>query len=136
MEILILIAIGWGVYMWLFRDTSEPQPPESESQSNDRTPESTSTTYRRQAADRSASRVPRTADKVTSETIIKRAIERNRDVSFRYVDQNGEITTRTVKPLRLEKRHEKKILCLVALCHLRKAERSFVVWRMRHVKAL
>ena len=72
--------------------------------------------------------------KDTNETLIQRALSAKKVVTFSYVDQEGEVTYRTVEPIRLEKRHANQILCLIAYCHLRGAERTFVLHRMRNLK--
>jgi predicted DNA-binding transcriptional regulator YafY len=68
------------------------------------------------------------------ERAIVDAVKTGATLHFRYTDQDGVITTRSVKPLNLERRHETKVLCLVAHCHLRNDERTFVVSKIENLQ--
>jgi|LauGreDrversion4_2_1035121.scaffolds.fasta_scaffold1275272_1 predicted DNA-binding transcriptional regulator YafY len=85
----------------------------------------------RPVASRATSNLSSGADSVAA--LIQRAINAEKALAFRYIDQDGEITHRTVTPNYLEHRHENNVLCLVAYCHLRGASRTFVVRRMQKV---
>jgi predicted DNA-binding transcriptional regulator YafY len=133
MEFLVLIGIAWLVFAWLKKkDTdsaanpvrvdhersnlnSEPSKPDAQIQN--RTFVSSSSHPNREP----------------TAALIQRAIDSKKALKFRYVDQNGAITQRTVTPNHLESRHDSETLCLVAHCHLRGASRTFVVRRIRHV---
>jgi predicted DNA-binding transcriptional regulator YafY len=137
MEILILAAIGWGIYFWVTRGASKRQPPSTIRPPRTRSVDSvyTQKQYQPRTSSKRISRV-RKPPKTSVETIIEYALDRKQALSFQYVDHNGELTVRTVRPLRLERRHENQILCLVAHCNLRKAERNFVVSRMQRLAVL
>ena len=137
MEILILIAIGYGIYLWVTRDTSTrhsqsaTRPPPTRSVNSSYTQKK----YQPHSTHKATTRA-RTSTKSSGETIIEYALAHKQTLSFQYIDQNGVVTVRTVRPLRLERRHENQILCLVAHCNLRKAERNFVVSRMQRLTVL
>ncbi len=133
MEFLVLIGIAWLVFAWLKKKdansaanparvdhersnlSSEPSKPDAQIQN--RTFVSSSSHPNRE----------------TNAALIQRAIDSKKALKFRYVDQDGAITQRTVTPNYLESRHDSETLCLVAYCHLRGASRTFVVRRMQQV---
>jgi predicted DNA-binding transcriptional regulator YafY len=120
MEFLVIVGLVWFVYSLLnSNDTSKPENPNRGSSYGQR-PQST--------GGYSAGK-----SEESREDAIRRAIASGRQLTFRYVDQQGEITNRTVSPRYLETRHEKDILMLKAYCHLRNEDRSFVVRRMSDV---
>ncbi len=64
--------------------------------------------------------------------LIQRAIESQRPLDIEYYTEGrGELTRRTVEPLRLERRHDAPYL--VAFCRLRRDERLFRVDRIKAV---
>jgi predicted DNA-binding transcriptional regulator YafY len=130
MEFLILIGIIWAFYAWL-----NSGPNETKERANS---ESKIDKYSLGSQTSSRARINRTNVNGKDEStrlIIVNAIEASQDLSFNYIDQEGELTARTVTPEYLETRHEDKILCLIAHCHLRDANRTFVIQRMSNLSA-
>lgn len=129
MELFLLVGLGVIIWLWLTRDSN------SKSSSSGK---STSTV--KQGGAGSAEGISSFDNakvghrREARESLIERAIREGAQVRFRYVDQDGEITTRAVTPIYLERRHDSKILCLTAFCHLRAANRTFVVHRMQDLE--
>ncbi len=129
MELLLLVGLGVMLWLWLTRDSNNKPSSSGKSASTieqgrarsaegENSFDNTKFGHRREAR----------------ESLIERAIREGAQVRFRYVDQDGEITTRAVTPIYLERRHDSKILCLTAFCHLRAANRTFVVHRMQDLE--
>ena len=127
MEFLIFIGIAWILISWLNRDSSEPK-------STDKGAEHETNPKSRSSSDRERSNSKSKFDKEPNSIIIQRAIDSKKNLKFRYIDQEGEISHRNVSPINFETRHENQILCLVAYCHLRGAVRTFVVRRMQKIE--
>lgn len=117
MELLILIVIALGAYLF-FKE--RPQSSSGSAQNSSRS-----------SATRTSSRA---AVKDYKQKIIDEAIANSLTIFFRYTDQDGVITSRSVTPHHLERRHEGQILCLVAHCHLRNDVRTFVVAKMESIR--
>lgn len=124
MEIIALIGIIWVLYAWIRKD-SNPDRTRGPARSDGTLPP-VSDVHKRTRVDSP----PRQA-RGANAALIKKAIDQSKSLRFSYVDQDGEITHRTVIPNYLEHRHD--VLCLVAYCHLRNANRTFVVRRMQHL---
>ena len=126
MEIIFIIGVVWLLYVWFKNDSNAER--KSGPDRSEPPPKKIADTQSRSggAPVTGASRTPNAA-------LIQQAIDQNKTLKFRYIDQDGEITHRTVTPDYLERRHD--VLCLVAHCHLRNAERTFVVRKMQHVTA-
>ena len=125
MEILILIGFGWLIYIFFIKSSNQGSSINSQ---NDIAKASYSST-RHKSSRRSNSRY----EKESNAVLIQRAIDSGCLLKFRYVDQDGEITERTVTPLYIERRHDAQVQCLVAHCHLRGASRTFVIRRMQNI---
>ena len=125
MEILILVGVGYLVYI-LFNKNSNQQ---SSSQHQNDNANTTFSSTRRQ----SSRKTNYSYEQDSNIILIQRAINSKRSLKFRYVDQDGEITERTVTPEYMERRHDAQVQCLVAHCHLREASRTFVIRRMQDV---
>jgi predicted DNA-binding transcriptional regulator YafY len=123
MEIIVFLGVVWLLYA-LFTSGSKDSGavPRDDRRLQQRA---------RPLASRAPSDFSSGAD--SSATLIQRAIDAEKALVFRYIDQDGEVTHRTVTPNYLEHRHENNVLCLVAYCHLRGASRTFVVRRMRNL---
>ena len=117
MELLILIVVAFGAYLFL---KDKPRSSSGSAQSSYRSP-----------SGRTSSRA---AVKDYKQKVIDEAIDYSLTISFRYTDQDGVITSRSVTPQYLERRHEGQILCLVAHCHLRNDTRTFVVAKMENIR--
>ncbi len=133
MEFVILIGIAWLVYLWLKKnDTNGAIDPAR--LHHDRTNQNLNPSKldiavtHRKFADSSSGR-----SRESTTELIQRAIDSKKSLRFKYIDQDGAITHRTVTPNYLESRHDSETLCLIAYCHLRGASRTFVVRRMRQV---
>ena len=127
MEFLFVAGVIWALYAWATRDSDvTPKPTRRQSDQSTIFPDSRSRT-------KSSSVRSEANDGESSLQLIRRAIETDRKLNFQYIDQDGEISERTVTPNYFERRHEAQILCLIAHCHLRNASRTFVVRRMRKV---
>jgi predicted DNA-binding transcriptional regulator YafY len=129
MEFTLIIGFGAIIWLWLSRNSlNKPSASEKSdstieqgrvgSAEGENSSDNTKVGHRREAR----------------ESLIESAIREGVRVRFRYLDQDGEITTRTVTPIYLERRHDSKILCLTAFCHLRAANRTFVVHRMQDLE--
>lgn len=125
MEILILIGAGWLVYIFFIKNSNQ----DSNTQRQNNTVRTTYISDRRQSSEKSNSNY----EKESNAVLIQRAIDSGRLLRFRYVDQDGEITDRTVTPEYIERRHEVQVQCLIAHCHLRGASRTFVIRRMQNI---
>ena len=126
MEILILIGVGWLVYIFFLKNSNQDS-------SSHRQPDHAKASYsssRHQSSRKSNS----SYQKESNAVLIQRAIDSGRSLRFRYIDQDGEITERTVTPEYMERRHDAQIQCLVAHCHLRMASRTFVIRRMQNIR--
>ena len=127
MEIIIFLGVIWGIYAWFKSGSDESEKPISrraipaKSYPGEKNPTRSS----RGDSDLEHSE--------SSLLLIRRAIEKECNLSFQYIDQDGEITVRIVTPQHIERRHEAGILCLVAHCHLRNSIRTFVIHRMNKV---
>lgn len=126
MEIVVIIGIIWIIYVWLSSNSSKSSMRENQT-SGDKQGSRTS------SLSASGGSLDFDNHKDSDSALIRRAIETNRALIFRYTDQNGDVTYRTVTPSHLERRHSSQILCLVAYCHLREANRTFVVRKMQNV---
>jgi hypothetical protein len=125
MEIIILIGIGWFLYYLLKKNSNQD--------SNIRDPNITVYTSINSTRRRSSRNTNTHGEKESNAKLIRRAIDSGSDLTFRYIDQDGEITVRTVTPEYMERRHENEVLCLVAHCHLRGASRTFVIRKMQNI---
>ena len=125
MEILILIGVGWLIYIFLFKNSNQ----DSSSNNQNDIAKTSYSSARQKSSRRSNSRY----EKESTAVLIQRAIDSGHFLRFRYVDQDGEITERTVTPEYIERRHDSQIQCLVAYCHLRGASRTFVIRRMQNI---
>ena len=125
MEILILIGVGWLVYIFFIKNSNQ-------SASSQHLNDIAKTSYS-SARQKSSQRSNSGYVKEPNIVLIQRAIDSGRSLKFRYVDQDGEITKRTVTPKYIERRHDAQIQCLVAHCHLRDASRTFVIRRMQNI---
>ena len=117
MELLILIVVALGAYLF-FKEKSQPSSGSAQSSS-------------RPAGSRTSSRA---AIKDYKQKMIDEAVDNSLTIFFRYTDQDGVITSRSVTPHYLERRHEGQVLCLVAHCHLRNDMRTFVVAKMENIR--
>ena len=129
MELLILIGVVWVIWAWTQRDSSTSS---SSTPPRHHISKSNGTGQRQPLSEVSSHRSA--VNEESSVELIESAIQSTRLLHFRYVDQEGEVSERTVTPYYLERRHEAQVLCLVAHCHLRNAERTFVVHRMRRLR--
>lgn len=71
-----------------------------------------------------------------NEEIISDALSNKKSIHFNYEDRNKVRTSRTVIPNRLFTYYfddDGEMLCLEAFCHLRKANRTFALFRMSSV---
>ncbi len=71
-----------------------------------------------------------------NEEIINTALRDKKTIHFNYEDRNKVRTTRTVNPNRLFTYYfddDGEMLCLEAFCHLRKANRTFALFRMSSI---
>lgn len=71
-----------------------------------------------------------------NEEIISDALSNKKSIHFNYEDRNKVRTSRTVIPKRLFTYYfddDGEMLCLEAFCHLRKANRTFALFRMSSV---
>ena len=125
MEILILVGIVWVVYVWANKGSGSQDKPL-------KPPPAVAPNYRPESATNTRSN-GRSRNDESNTQLVERAIRSGVKVRFRYIDQQGELTERSVTPLYLERRHAPGVLCLVAHCHLRGAQRTFVVSRMQRV---
>jgi len=116
-ELLILIGLAFGAY-FLFTGKQGSSSKSVRAHS-------------RSSSQRSHSR-PTTKD--FKQKVIDEAIANSEVILFRYTDQDGVITSRSVSPQYLERRHEGQILCLVGHCHLRNDIRTFVVSKMESIR--
>lgn len=126
MEILILIGAGWLIYIFFIKNSNQSS---SSQHQNDITKNSYSSSRHKSSRKSNASN-----EKESNVVLIQRAIDSGSSLKFRYVDQDGEITERTVSPEYIERRHDAQVQCLVAHCHLRGAGRTFVIRRMQNVR--
>jgi hypothetical protein len=135
MEFLFLIAIVYLIYLWANSKETKPLSPQNSDQTK---------TTNKIGSVQLSSNTPNSVyqgspsevaqeKKETSVSMIESAIKDGRMLKFEYTDPMGEITNRTVTPYTLERRHDKKILCLTAYCHLRGDPRTFVIWRMKRI---
>ena len=99
MEFLIFIGIAWILIAWLNRDSSEPK-------STDKGAEHETNPKSRSSSDRERSNSKSTFDKEPNSIMIQRAIDSKKNLKFRYIDQEGEISYRNVSPINFETRHE------------------------------
>jgi predicted DNA-binding transcriptional regulator YafY len=125
MEILILIGAGWLFYIFFIKNSNQ----DSSTQRQNDTVNKTYSRGRRQSSEKPNSNY----EKEPNAVLIQRAIDSGRFLRFRYVDQDGEITDRTVTPEYIERRHDAQVQCLVSHCHLRGASRIFVIRRMQNI---
>jgi predicted DNA-binding transcriptional regulator YafY len=126
MEILILIGVGWLVYIFFLKNSNQG----SSSQNLNDIAKTSYSSDRQKSSRKSNS----SYEKEPNAVLIQRAIDSGRPLKFRYVDQDGEITERTVTPEHIERRHDAQVQCLVAHCHLRDASRTFVIRRMQNIR--
>lgn len=121
MEVIIIIGVAWLLIHLASkkgaRKLSQP-----------------SSSYAAESENYSSPRRDEYRPKSKRERAIVDAVKTGATLHFRYTDQDGVITTRSVKPLHLERRHETKVLCLVAHCHLRNDERTFVVSKIEELE--
>ena len=125
MEILIFIGVGWLVYIFFIKNSNQSA---SSQNLND-----IAKTFYSSARQKSSQRSNSGYVKEPNIVLIQQAIDSGRSLKFRYVDQDDEITKRTVTPKYIEQRHDAQIQCLVAHCHLRDASRTFVIRRMQNI---
>jgi hypothetical protein len=64
--------------------------------------------------------------------IISKALAGGKRVTFDYTNKSGEHSLRTIKPLSWKR--YKRERCVYGYCYLRKAERTFALSRMSHVR--
>lgn len=118
MELLVILALAAVIY-YLANSGSDSGAPSTRP---------TTTKIQKNVRGSTARKPSYTADPKIS--TLSAALQSSKTIRIRYTDQNGEISTRTVKPLYLEERHDDRILCLVAHCYLRDDTRTFVVSRI------
>ncbi len=70
-------------------------------------------------------------EKSPNETIIKDAIENDWKLAIHYRDRNRNHTSRVISPLELDRNSYDDIVRIKAHCHLRDAERTFLLGRIR-----
>lgn len=73
----------------------------------------------------------------TNKDILLEAISANRNVSFRYVDKNDQVTSREVTPRKVfwyEFGEEGRMECLDAHCLLRNESRTFALFRISNLR--
>jgi len=135
MELLILIAIVFLIYLWINRNDSSTRLPTNSdlSKNTNKTGSIQISAGAPNAVYEDSQPKLRQEKKDTTLSIINAAIENGKMLKFEYTDPEGEITNRTVTPITLERRHNRQIYCLNAYCHLRKDARTFVVWRMKRL---
>ena len=126
MEILVLIGVGWLIYIFFIKNSDQSS---SGQHQNDIWKSSYSSTRYK-----SSRKLNSSYEKESNVVLIQQAIDSGSLLKFRYVDQDGEITERTVRPEYIERRHDAQVQCLVAHCHLRGASRTFVIRRMQNVR--
>jgi len=129
MELIFLIGIGWLVFSLMNRESSKQSPPREKSREISQQPQSVS---QKPTSFKTSGRLKNLNE--SKEKIIARALEAKKRLVFRYIDQDGQITQRTVTPISLERRHEGQVLCLTAWCHLRDDRRTFVVHRIQNIR--
>jgi len=121
MEVIIIIGVAWLlIHLASKKGASKLSQPSSG--------------YAEKSENYSSPRRDEYRPKSKRERTIVDALKTGATLHFRYTDQDGVITTRSVKPLNLERRHETKVLCLVAYCHLRNDERTFVVSKIEKLE--
>lgn len=125
MEILILIGAGWLIYIFFIKNSNQGSSSQHQNE--------ISKTSDSSAPNKSSRKSNSSYEKESNAVQIQRAIDSGRSLKFRYVDQDGEITERTVTPKYMERRHDAQVQCLVAHCHLRGASRTFVMRRMQNI---
>jgi len=135
MEFLFLIAIVYLIHLWLNSKEKKPLSPQASDQTK-----TTNKTGSIQLSSKTPNSIYQGSPsesaqekKETSVSMIESAIKNGKMLKFKYTDPMGEITNRTVTPYTLERRHDKKFLCLNAYCHLRGDSRTFVIWRMKRI---
>lgn len=121
MEVIIIIGVAWlFIHLASKKGASKLSQPSS--------------SHAGETRDYSSPRRDEYRPQSKRERAIVDAVKTGATLHFRYTDQDGVITTRSVKPLNLERRHETKVLCLVAHCHLRNDERTFVVSKIENLQ--
>lgn len=132
MELVILIVVGIAVYFFLIRDGGDRAVSKPSSQKVK--PYKTS----RQSGHRS--KEYETPLVLANKRLIEQSIIEGKRLRFEYIDKHGEMTTRSVSPHEIfdynfndGKGH---MMCLSAHCHLRGADRTFALFRMRRVEIL
>lgn len=126
MEAFIFIVFGWLVYILFFKNTNQGTSSQGQNDSvNNNYGSNQRQSFRKQNI---------SYEKEANTVLIQRAIDSGRLLKFRYIDQDGEVTERTVRPEFLERRHDAQIQCLVAHCYLRGASRTFVIRRMKSIR--
>ena len=128
MEFLIFLGVVWALYSWL-----KPSPIRGKERVRGISDHKAASYSSRDKSHLRKYGVEITSKDESISRMINDAIEAGEDLSFEYIDQEGELTNRTVSPSYLERRHEDQILCMVAHCHLRNATRTFVIRRMKNV---
>lgn len=127
MEILFFLGVIWAVYAWINRSSNESEKPLGRSANQAKSYSDENNPARSSRGDSDLEHGE------SSLSLIRRAIEKGCNLSFQYIDQDGEITVRIVTPHHIERRHGAGILCLIAYCYLRNSNRTFVIHRMNKV---
>ena len=129
MELLFLLALAWFFYA-LFKKNSNSETPSNKVNSKKYIEEKASYASSKSQGNRYSEHE---IDRESNEELIQHAINSKCDIKFKYVDQDGEITHRSVTPQYIEIRHDNQILCLIGYCHLRNAMRTFIVRKMQKI---
>lgn len=138
---MILVFFIFLILIWVLIDSfSSPkiQPKETYRVRNNKTP--IRKTYSQKKVKLKSSPNKRTYNESKAKTnkdILLEAISANRNVSFRYVDKNNQITSREVTPRKLfwyEFGEEGRMECLDAHCLLRNESRTFALFRISNLR--
>ena len=126
----ILLIIASLLYIWLFDFTPKPTPKP--------TPTPTPTPKPKPSNNRSNSSKFTQEDEII--LCLERALQKNKNVEIQYTKQNGERTIRTITPIMIEdyegsNGYATGYICVRAYCHLRQANRTFMIHRIDYVCA-
>jgi predicted DNA-binding transcriptional regulator YafY len=135
MEILIVIALLIGLYIY-FKNNSGAR-----NEVNDCTiPKKRSSSSHASNTNRSNSQTYKKSLIETNREILEIAIEKNKNIKFRYKDKDEKLTNRTVNPKRLFMYQldegDGQMLCIESFCYLRNASRTFALFRMSNVQIM
>lgn len=133
--LIIIIGIIWFLFDWL----NKPNLHEKRSYEPRKYEAPTSRTYSQKKVKLKKSPNKRTYNESKAKTnkdILLEAISANRNVSFRYIDRNDQVTFREVTPRKVfwyEFGEEGRMECLDAHCLLRNESRTFALFRISNL---